>query len=113
MDYLHVQADNPWYNYYITLILLEKVMKRNNFCCLNTLYAKNLNGCISNSEYPGEMPQNRETGTLANIDPDEMQHKVTFHQCLHCMLRYEQSVTFRDRNTSFYRESTYSNVHDL
>ena len=26
--------------------------------------------------------------TLANrVDPDEMMHKVAFHQCLHCVLR--------------------------
>ena len=29
---------------------------------------------------------------LANIvDPDEMQHNAAFHQCLHCLLRQNQS----------------------
>ena len=31
-------------------------------------------------------------GTLANSeDPDEMLHGVAFHQCLHCLLRQNQS----------------------
>ena len=25
MDYLHVQADNPWYNYYVTISLHQKM----------------------------------------------------------------------------------------
>ena len=28
VDYLHVQADNPWYNYYLT-VLLSKIQRQN------------------------------------------------------------------------------------
>ena len=47
--------------------------------------------------------ENLKTGTLANSeDPDEMQHKAAFHQGPSCLLilKKQQPVTFRDRNTS-------------
>ena len=35
---------------------------------------------------------NLRTGTIANSeDPDEMPHRVAFHQSLHCLLRLNQS----------------------
>ena len=41
------------------------------------------------------------TGTLANSeDLDEMPHKATFHEGLHCLLKIK--TIFRDRNTLFY-----------
>ena len=33
-------------------------------------------------------------------DPDEMQHNVAFHQCLHCLLRYKGPS---DKNTIFFK----------
>ena len=35
----------------------------------------------------------RYTGTLADsVDLDEMPHKAAFHQGMHCLLRYKQSL---------------------
>ena len=45
----------------------------------------NWNSAISSPFYSGK------TGTLANSeDPDEMPHKASFHQGLHCLLRKKQ-----------------------
>ena len=59
MDYLHVQADNPWYNYYFTHNELFCILSDNFPCHLcdkdyqwQASLNKHLKGCHSEPQYP-------------------------------------------------------------